>query len=374
MRIDVVSPYWRPVTGGVEDHVSSLVDAAVAAGHSVRVHTLNEDLEGRLLPLQDRIGQVEVRRYKPARRIGYYTTRFEPKLDGDVVHLHAYGLWTHDWIVKHYPDRPKVMTLHHGLRIPTSSWIHRLYHWWHRRTRGRRTLNAMHRVVAVTQLDAERLRASRYDMKKVVVIPNGVPASAFEELEAEAPPSPWRQYFLYVGRLHKEKSVEDAIKAMFHAPPFVGLLIAGPDHGERERLETIVKRGGFSDRVRFLGRVEEERKRALLRGATALVLPSWYEAQGRVIVEAWAQGTPAVASAVGGVPYIVKAGSDGLLYPWGDVGALEAHIRRLADHPEIAKQLGRAGLAKARAEFREEELMARTLALYDEVRSRPAAV
>lgn len=369
MRLELVAPYYRPVTGGIEDHVAAIAHAAVEAGHEVLVHALDEDLEGRTLPREERLEGVRIRRWPARVQLGYYTTRFEPKLGGDLVHLHGYGLWTHDWVARNYEDRPILLTLHHGLRIPPSTPIHAVYHWFHRKTIGKRTLGRMRRVVAVTPVDVERLREIGFPADRVELIPNGVPDRAFADADPEPVPSGWDGYFVYVGRLHREKSVDDAVRALAALPSRVGLLVAGPDQGDADRLAGVVTELGLGERVRFLGRVSEPRKRSLLAGARALILPSKYEAQGRVILEAWAQGTPAVGAAVGGVPYVVEAGVDGLVYPWGDVEALERHMRSLWEDQAAARRMGDAGRKKARSEYREEELIERTLRLYEDVLS-----
>lgn len=367
MRIELVAPYFRPVTGGIEDHVAALAHAAVEAGHEVTVHALDEDLEGRRLPPKEHADGVDVRRWPARVQLGYYTTRFQPRLTGDVVHLHGYGLWTHDWVARNYEEKPILITLHHGLRIPPSTPVHALYHWFHRKTMGKRTLQRMRCVVAVTPVDVQRLDEMGFPRDRVELIPNGVPDTAFASTRPYAAPDGWDGYFVYVGRLHEEKSVDDAIEAVARLPEAVGLFVAGPDQGDRDRLEELVATKGLDRRVRFLGRVPDADKRALLAGARALVLPSKYEAQGRVILEAWAQGTPAVASAVGGVPYVVEAGGDAFVYPWGDVGALARHLNALWTDPGRARRMGAAGRRKARAEYREEDLIMRTLRLYDEV-------
>lgn len=367
MRLDLVAPYYRPVTGGIEDHVASLAHAAVDAGHAVTVHALDEDLEGKPLPPRENIDGVDVRRWPARVQLGYYTTRFEPRLTGDLAHLHGYGLWTHDWVARNYKKRPVMITLHHGLLIPPATPVHALYHWFHRKTMGKRTLRRMRRVVAVTPVDVERLEDMGFPMERVQLIPNGVPDKAFSPTRPYPVPEGWAAYFVYVGRLHEEKSVDDAIGALRSLPASTGLVVAGPDHGQRERLEEMVVSESLDARVRFMGRVAEDTKRALLAGARALVLPSKYEAQGRVILEAWAQGTPAVASRVGGVPHVVDDGRDGLLYEWGDVEALAAHLGRLVEEPQTARAMGQAGFAKAKAEYREDELIARTLRLYETV-------
>ena len=61
--------------------------------------------------------------------------------------------------------------------------------------------------------------------------------------------------------------------------------------------------------------------------ARALVLPSWPEGLGRVVLDAFARGRTAVATDAGGIPDIVSAGRDGLLVPPGNENALVESMR-----------------------------------------------
>src|SRR5439155_24942314 len=71
---------------------------------------------------------------------------------------------------------------------------------------------------------------------------------------------------------------------------------------------------------------------AALDAATVLVLPSRSEGMGRVLVEAFCRGRPAVASRVGGIVDLVRDGENGLLVPPQDPAALaEALVRVLSD-------------------------------------------
>jgi glycosyltransferase involved in cell wall biosynthesis len=364
--VDLVAPYWRPVTGGIEDHVAALAQRILARGHEAAVHTQDRDLAGDPLPPKDEVDGVAVYRWPVAARLGYYACLFRPRLAGRLVHMHAYGVWTNDWIARKY-ERPKVLTLHHGLEIPTPTPIHSAYHWSYDRTVGHRTLRRIDRLISVTPVDVQRLEKLGYPHDRVSLIPNGVPESAFGATAPEAPPEGLDAYILYVGRLHQEKSVDHAIHAVSRLPREVGLVVAGPDQGDRERLEALAGRLGIAQRVAFLGRVGEDRKRALLAGARCLVLPSKYEAQGRVILEAWAQGTPVVAASVGGVPYVVDDGKNGILHAWGDVGALARALGDLVEAPKTAEKLGASGREKAHAVYLEEKLLDETVDVYEKL-------
>lgn len=364
MRVDHVVPYYRPVTGGIETYVESLAQRQIARGLGVTVHTRDRDLAGRPLRHEETVAGVPVRRYHAGVHLGYYTTRFKPQLGADLIHLHAFGSWTHDWVARRHPRAKKVLSLQHAYRIPAPTPLHAAYHWLYRATRGRGTLARMDAIVAYTRHDAELLARARIAEGKVHVIPTGLPEPAFERAAPAPAPEGWDGYFLYVGRLHREKCVDQAIRALRNVPGGFGLLVAGPDQGDGARLRAATRRAGLESRVRFLGPVDDSRKRALMRGARALVLPSRYEAFGIVLVEAWAQGTPVIASAVGGVPHLVADGADGLLYRWGDLESLGKRMNLLASDPSLATRLGESGNEKARREYREEPLLDRIVDLY----------
>ena len=113
----------------------------------------------------------------------------------------------------------------------------------------------------------------------------------------------------------------------------------------RPRLEALARALDLGGRVRFLGFVTEAEKLALLRRSWAVALASPKEGWGLTNVEAAACGTPVVASSSPGIRESVVDGVTGFLAPHGDVDALAAAMRRLADSPELVESMG----ARARA-------------------------
>src|SRR5262249_14343333 len=94
--------------------------------------------------------------------------------------------------------------------------------------------------------------------------------------------------------------------------------------------------------VRHHPELAPEEVAAQLDAARALVLPSWPEGLGRVVLEAFARGRGAVATRAGGIVDVVTDDRDGFLLPPGDTAALTAALHRvLVDH-ELATRLGSA--------------------------------
>lgn len=100
------------------------------------------------------------------------------------------------------------------------------------------------------------------------------------------------------------------------------------------------------DGVVFEGPVEPDRVLARLRTAVALILPSRAEAMPMTILESMSQGTPVIGTDVGQVAEVV--GDTGLVVPAADPEALGKAIRRIADSPELALELGRMARERVR--------------------------
>jgi starch synthase len=108
----------------------------------------------------------------------------------------------------------------------------------------------------------------------------------------------------------------------------------------------------------------------LLTHAAVFVCPSVYEPLGIVNLEAMACGTAVVASAVGGIPEVVRDGETGLLVPYAEgrpeefEAALAAAVDRLAGDPGTAAAMGEAGRDRAVREFGWDTVARRTADLY----------
>jgi glycosyltransferase involved in cell wall biosynthesis len=93
-------------------------------------------------------------------------------------------------------------------------------------------------------------------------------------------------------------------------------------------------------------------------------LPSYREGFGLVIIEAGATGLPAVCSRIYGISDAVEDGKTGLLFPAGDVGALEQALLKLVEDRELRQQMGVAAKARALEMFSSERIIDEMLALY----------
>ena len=141
----------------------------------------------------------------------------------------------------------------------------------------------------------------------------------------------------FAGRLTAQKSLDVLLRAVASCPE-VALVIAGAGD-ELPLVRRLVAELGLASRTRLLGALPHHDVLELLAAADAAVLASSWENFPHAVVEALAVGTPVIATAVGGVPEIVRDGENGLLVPVGDVDALAAAIRRFAADESLRARL-----------------------------------
>ena len=222
-------------------------------------------------------------------------------------------------------------------------------------------------VLVLSERIADRLVASGLARSRVRVTPLGI------ELDGVTGPRPASmergRRIVYAGRLVREKGVQELLAAFGTlATPHAGLVIVG-DGPERAALQAAARGVASGHRIRFVGAVPHDRVASFLRHADVVVLPSWYEERGRVLLEAMAIGTPVVATRTGGVP--VRDGLNGLLVPPRDPRRLAQAIDRVLADEALAASMAEGGRATA-AGHGIDALADATLAAYEAVLGRGA--
>ncbi len=192
---------------------------------------------------------------------------------------------------------------------------------------------------AISDSTADDLVGRGIKRELVKVIYPGIDTAAFTPNPAERSVTP---VFAYLGRLKKYKGVQFAIRAFAAlGMPNAVLEIAGAGD-YRPALETLAASLDLGGRVKFLGRISEQDKLALLRRAWALVFASPKEGWGITNLEAAACATPVVASNSPGIRETVRDGTTGFLVPHGDVAAMAAAMRRFAESRDLVATFGHA--------------------------------
>ena len=136
-------------------------------------------------------------------------------------------------------------------------------------------------------------------------------------------------------------------------------------------LQAYARELGIDEAVRFLGFVSPVEN--AFEEAAVAVVPSLGEGFGMVALEAMERARPVIASSVGGLPEIVADGETGLVVPPADAGTLAEAMVALAGDLGRAAAMGKAGRARALAEFTPERAAARIEQLYLAGAGSPAA-
>jgi glycogen synthase len=197
---------------------------------------------------------------------------------------------------------------------------------------------------------ADATRALSGFTSRLVEDERGVPATrsfpTYSDLSAftARPPAPLpdRPVALFVGAMERYKNVDglaEAWRRVAARVPDARLVVVG--RGSRPQPVQRLARE-LPDRVEHLAELSPEDVARRLDEATVLVLPSWPEGLGRVVIEAFARGRGVVATNAGGIPDVVTDGVDGLLVPPGDTDALAAALERVLTEPGLAERLGTA--------------------------------
>jgi glycosyltransferase involved in cell wall biosynthesis len=168
-------------------------------------------------------------------------------------------------------------------------------------------------------------------------------------------------YALFAGRL----SVEKGIRTLLQAWQSVGARLPLRIVGDGPLGPDVAAAAGDNRAVTWLGRREPKDVVSLLREATCLVFPSeCYETFGRVIVEAFAAGTPVVAAGHGAAAELVADGITGVLFRPGDASDLAAKVIHLNSQPVLRGQMRAAARSDFESRFTADVNYRSLLAIY----------
>ncbi|MDD3149737.1 MAG: glycosyltransferase family 4 protein [Candidatus Gastranaerophilales bacterium] len=175
------------------------------------------------------------------------------------------------------------------------------------------------------------------DTNKMAIIPNYVSDLYLQDV----PDYDSQQYFLYAGRLSREKGVHYLLKAMEKLPD-IKLRIAGVGQ-EEENLKKMARANNLKN-VEFIGFKTGEEFKKEYKNCIASILPSnCLEAFGLTIVESFALGKPVIGSNIGGIAEIIKDGINGITFEPGNIDELANAIYRLNQDKNSAINMGKNG-------------------------------
>ena len=180
---------------------------------------------------------------------------------------------------------------------------------------------------------------------------------------------PQRKIFLFVGRVDGEKRVDVLLRAMKRLQrDDIQLAVAGQG-AALPAFQSLAKRLGLGERVRFTGFIPNEELHILLNSVDVFTMPSDAELLSIASLEAMACGKPLLLADAVALPELVTPGVNGYLFKPGDAAGAARCMELLADHPERWAAMGQASFERA-----QEHSLEKTVARFEELYAAPFAV
>ncbi len=364
MKIIQISSYYPPHLGGQENVVQDLAKQLAAAGHDTQVLTSTKGGGEQGISHEDgvKVHRLAAHEFGHAPIMpAFGSSLFRAADDQSVVHIHIGQAFTPElvWLISKLRRFKYVAELHidfepsgpAGFLLP-----------FYKRFVLRRVLRSAAAVIVLNKKTLQTVR-KKYGIKnRAQIMSNGIDEAYFNVKRArpaKKPPTTLR--LLFVGRLSKQKNLAMLMEALTKTKQSVHLDIVG-DGTERERIEQLITEYGLRN-VTMHGRLERAAVLSFYEKCDALIMPSLYEAQPLVLLEAMAARIPILGTNVIGVAeHIWGAGI--VVEP--SVGGLAAGIEKLHREHNALPELVEKGFEKAE-QLRWRNLRKEYEVLYEEV-------
>lgn len=303
-----VSAFYPPHLGGQENAVHDLAHQLAAVGHNVHVLTSSQGSK----PGFAKEGRVSVRRMSGI-VVGHapIMLRFPFELfhiarSDTVVHLHIGQAFTPEmvWLVSKLRKFPYIAHLHidfkpsgpAGILLPM-----------YKRFVLRTVLRAASHVVSLNEETYQTVRRTYGYNGDARVMNNGISEVFFaQERKPFLPIPPKTLHLLFVGRLSKQKNIPALLEALKDTRRQVHVDIVG-EGDQEESIRNLIATYGLRN-VSLRGRLSRGEIMKLYASSDALIMPSLYEAQPLVLLEAMAARIPIIGTDVIGVAEHIKDG------------------------------------------------------------------
>ncbi|AMM14672.1 glycosyl transferase [Burkholderia sp. PAMC 28687] len=267
------------------------------------------------------------------------------KKDYDVLHVNGFISWTKaDVNTAHFVHGGWLRSPYYPFKLTGGLWSAyqvvyshvnaKLEHWAYQRSKI---------IAAVSEKVAVEIRANGTESERIEVVYNGVDTTAFTAARRTGSDRAQFQLpddaclLLFVGDLRTpRKNLDTVLKALLELPSSVHLAVAGYIPGSPYPDEA--KALGIGDRVHFLGLVKN--MPTLMHSVDAFVFPSRYEAMSLSLLEALAAGLPVITAKTAGGAEIIGTDCGIVLDDPDDATALAGAVMKLADAPELRREMG----------------------------------
>ena len=180
-----------------------------------------------------------------------------------------------------------------------------------------------------------------------------------------APVADKNDYFLFFGRLSREKGLDLLLKT-FGRLPNLKLKIVGKGPYE-EKVVNFIQNNNCTN-IEFVGYKKGEELIDIIRKAYFTVVPSeWYENNPMTIIESYSVGTPVIGASIGGIPEIISENNTGFIFDNNDTSLQSAVLRASQLSPKDYEKMCRNALEYAQTNFGKEQYITKIVHFFQDV-------
>lgn len=358
--------YYEPRPSGQTTHVLSLAQGLANRHYGVTA-ALPTHLQSSFAPLRQagvEVVPLPLDKVLWGRQAVTGLARLIRQQDFDIVHVHSQEAGILGRIVARLAGARVIIYTPQTIDIRRARW-----HWLYRLIE-QALASITNRIIAVNDLDRERLIRWGISPRKVVIIPNGVDLRSFNgpvdpaSMRCDLGLDRVRPLVMQVGRLSAQKNplafVDGAAQVVRLLPDVQFALIGeGP---LRDALAKRIRELGLDGKVHLLGWRDEAFR--LMAAADVVTLTSHWEGAPYSLLEAMASSRPVVATAINGCLGIVEDGITGFLVPPDDAEAWVDRVTALLDDPVQAAVMGQQGRKRVEERYTLEEMISHIERLY----------
>ena len=369
-RLKIVQIAWRfpPSIGGTEMVVYEISKELAQRGHEVMVITMDSEESHPTQTKQKATSEnFKVLRFKADVKIKSYELSLSLlntllKIPADILHAHGYSAFSTDaaTLAARLRKIPLILTSHGswGAKYPLSRLILKFYDPFVWRCE---TLLAS-KCLALTEYHANIYLNMGVPKNRIEVVPNGINLKDYSiHLPTETIIKKYNlrgKIISFIGVLGERKGsvlvpLLKAFKDLSPDFPEAKIVIIGPDSypdGYLSKLKYMVDSLGLNESVVFTGKLSEQDKIMLMSASSIGLVLSTHEAFPLTSLEYMSLSKPIIASKVGGIPYIIKDGYNGLLVD-NNSTSMKNSLRKLLSDPVFANRLGKNGRQLVKSKY-----------------------
>lgn len=352
-KICLLASFFWPVSGDAADYPYNIARILKESNQDFIVQTPNIWPDGRKIerPERDEFRGIPIQRLRVYANLTWFVKLWFPQVKEYNI-MHVCGGYRHPYMFIALLRRGKskfLLSAFYPLH-PQKNPLTKLLLWLVDHSIGRYAISQTECCFAETKQESAWLK--KMGAKKIVMMPNALPAEAFIKGNADKFRKKHRikgRIIFMLGRHVPIKNFDEAIGVLPELAkkfPDLKLVIAGEETKYTEKCRRLAQKLGVSSRILWAGSMNSEEKRDAYAACNIFVLPSFYESRSLAIVEAMAQGKPVLATRSGGLPGVVP--DKFCLYKQGNKEELTGKITNILKNKTLAAKLGKKAREEAK--------------------------